>query len=69
MDGLPGLEKVISEEFPKAKVPQKFEEAVADGMRSLFHAFSREKAREFFSALRANREAPPCENHQHPRKA
>lgn len=47
MDGLPGLEKVFVEEFPKAKVqrcqvhvarnvlakvPQKFKETVADGM-------------------------------------
>ncbi|MEM5787355.1 MAG: transposase, partial [Syntrophobacteraceae bacterium] len=50
MDGLPGLEKVFAEEFPKAKiqrcqvhvarnvlakVPQKFKEAIADGMRSI----------------------------------
>jgi putative transposase len=63
MDGLPGLEKVFKEEFPKAKVqrcqvhvarnvlakvPQKFKEAVADGMRSIFYASTREKARELF---------------------
>jgi len=63
MDGLPGLEKIFKEEFPKAKVqrcqvhvarnvlakvPQKFKEAVADGMRSIFYASSREKARELF---------------------
>ena len=53
MDGLPGLEKVFAEEFPGAKVqrcqvhvarnvldkvPQKFKEAVADGMRYIFYA-------------------------------
>ncbi len=68
MDGLPGLEKVFVEEFPKAKVqrcqvhvarnvlakvPQKFKEAVADGMRSIFDASSREKAREFFAEFKA----------------
>jgi putative transposase len=68
MDGLPGLEKVFAEEFPKAKVqrcqvhvarnvlakaPQKFKEAVADGMRSIFYASSREKAREFFAEFKA----------------
>ena len=68
MDGLPGLEKVFAEEFPKAKVqrcqvhvarnvlakaPQKFKEAVADGMRSIFYASSREKARELFAEFKA----------------
>ncbi len=68
MDGLPGLEKVFAEEFPKAKVqrcqvhvarnvlakvPQKFKEAVADGMRSIFYASSKEKAREFFVEFKA----------------
>lgn len=72
MDGLPGLEKVFGEEFPGAKVqrcqvhvarnvlakvPQKFKEAVADGMRSIFYASSREKAREFFSEFKAKWEA------------
>ncbi len=68
MDGLPGLEKVFADEFPAAKVqrcqvhvarnvlakvPQKFKESVADGMRSIFYASSREKAREFFSEFKA----------------
>jgi len=67
MDGLAGLEKVFAEEFPSAKVqrcqvhvarnvlakvPQKFKEAVADGMRSIFYASSREKAREFFAEFK-----------------
>lgn len=67
MDGLPGLETVFKEEFPKAKVqrcqvhvarnvlakvPQKFKQAVADGMRSIFYASSREKAREFFTEFK-----------------
>jgi len=63
MDGLPGLEKVFKEEFPKAKVqrcqvhvarnvlakvPKKLKKAVADDMRSIFYASSKEKAMEFF---------------------
>ena len=63
MDGLPGLEKVFREEFPKAKVqrcqvhvarnvlakvPRKLKKAVADDMRSIFYASSKEKAMEFF---------------------
>ena len=66
MDGLPGLEKVFTEEFPQsrvqrcqvhvarnvlAKVPRKFKQAVADGMRSIFYASSREKARELFAVF------------------
>ena len=62
MDGLPGLEKVFREEFPQskvqrcqvhvarnvlAKVPQKLKQKVADDMRSIFYASSREKALEF----------------------
>jgi putative transposase len=62
MDGLPGLEKVFREEFPKgkvqrcqvhvmrnvlAKVPQKLKQKVADDIRSIFYASSREKAVEF----------------------
>jgi putative transposase len=68
MDGLPGLEKVFKEEFPKArvqrcqvhvarnvlaKVPQKFKQAIADEMRSIFYASSREKAVELFGQLKA----------------
>lgn len=63
MDGLPGLEKVFREEFPKAKsqrcqvhvarnviakVPKKLKQSVADDMRSIFYASSRQKARELF---------------------
>lgn len=63
MDGLPGLQKVFVEEFPKAKVqrcqvhvarnvlakvPQKSKQMVADDMRSIFYASSKEKARELF---------------------
>jgi len=62
MDGLPGLEKVFREEFYKskvqrcqvhvarnvlAKVPQKLKQKVADDIRSIFYASSREKAVEF----------------------
>jgi putative transposase len=67
MDGLPGLEKVFKEEFPKAKVqrcqvhvarnvlakvPQKFKQAIADEMRSIFYASSREKAVELFGQFK-----------------
>jgi putative transposase len=62
MDGLPGLEKVFREEFYKskvqrcqvhvarnilAKVPRKIKQSVADDIRSIFYASSREKAQEF----------------------
>jgi len=62
MDGLPGLEKVFREEFPQgkvqrcqvhvarnvlAKVPKKLKQEVADDIRSIFYASSREKALEF----------------------
>ena len=68
MDGLPGLEKVFKEEFPKArvqrcqvhvarnvlaKVPKKFKQAVADGMRSIFYASSKTKARDLFIEFKA----------------
>ena len=67
MDGLPGLEKVFKEEFPKAKVqrcqvhvvrnvlakvPKKLKKAVADDMRSIFYASSKQKAMEFFDLFR-----------------
>jgi putative transposase len=63
MDGLPGLETVFKEEFPKAKlqrcqvhvarnvlakVPKKLKRAVADDMRSIFYASTKKKAMEFF---------------------
>jgi putative transposase len=62
MDGLSGLEKIFLEEFPRgkvqrcqvhvtrnvvAKVPQKLKQKVADDIRSIFYASSKEKAREF----------------------
>jgi putative transposase len=61
MDGLPGLEKIFREEFHQgkvqrcqvhvarnvlAKVPQKLKQKVADDIRSIFYASSREKALE-----------------------
>jgi putative transposase len=64
IDGLPGLEKVFREEFPRgkvqrcqvhvarnvlAKVPQKLKQKVADDVRSIFYASSRDKAMELFS--------------------
>jgi putative transposase len=67
MDGLPGLEKVFREEFPKAKVqrcqvhvasnvlakvPRKLKKAVADDMRSIFYASSKKKAMEFFDIFK-----------------
>nr|CBX27322.1 hypothetical protein N47_H21440 [uncultured Desulfobacterium sp.] len=67
MDGLPGLEKVFKEEFPKAKVqrcqvhvsrnvlakvPRKLKKAVADDMRSIFYASSKPKAMEFFEIFK-----------------
>ena len=75
MDGLPGLEKVFREEFPQskvqrcqvhvsrnvlAKVPQKLKQQVADDMRSIFYASSREKALEFSSQFneRWHKEVP-----------
>ena len=63
MDGLPGLEKVFKEEFPGAKiqrcqvhvarnvickVPQNMKQKVADDMRSIFYASSKEKSLKFF---------------------
>lgn len=63
MDGLAGLEMVFREEFPHAevqrcqvhvarnvlaKVPKKLKSEVADDMRSIFYASSKEKAKEFF---------------------
>jgi len=63
MDGLPGLEKVFKEEFPRAKVqrcqvhvarnvlakvPRKLKQSVADDMRSIFYASSKKKAYELY---------------------
>jgi len=67
MDGLPGLDKVFKEEFPKAKaqrcqvhvarnvlakVPKKLKKKVADDMRSIFYASSKKKAMEFFDIFK-----------------
>ena len=67
MDGLPGLEKVFQEEFPKAKVqrcqvhvvrnvlakvPHKCKRMVADELRSIFYASTREKANAFFDSFK-----------------
>jgi len=67
MDGLPGLEKVFKEEFPKAKVqrcqvhvsrnvlakvPKKLKKAVADDLRSIFYASSKQKAMGFFDIFK-----------------
>jgi putative transposase len=63
MDGLPGLEKVFKEEFPNGKVqrcqvhvarnvltkvPHKMKMKVADRIRDIFYASSKEKATEFY---------------------
>ena len=63
MDGLSGLEKVFKEEFANAKVqrcqvhvarnvvakvPKKLKKDVADDLRSIFYASSKEKALEFY---------------------
>ena len=67
MDGLPGLEAVFKEEFPQAKtqrcqvhvarnvlakVPKKFKQEVADDLRSIFYAPSRENAWTYFESFR-----------------
>jgi putative transposase len=67
MDGLSGLKRVFKEEFPKAKVqrcqihvarnvlakvPRKLKKVVADDVRSIFYASSRNKAMEFFREFR-----------------
>ena len=67
MDGLSGLEKVFKEEFIHAKVqrcqvhvaknvlakvPKKLKKTVADDMRSIFYASSRQKALEFFATFK-----------------
>jgi putative transposase len=67
MDGLPGLEKVFTEEFSSAKiqrcqvhvarnimskVPHGLKEKVADDIRSVFYASSKTKALEFFAEFK-----------------
>jgi putative transposase len=66
MDGLAGLEKVFEEEFPRAKVqrcqvhvarnvlakvPHKVKKEVADDLRSIFYASSKEKAKGFYTGV------------------
>lgn len=75
MDGLSGLQKVFEEEFPNAKVqrcqvhvarnilakvPHKLKKAVADDLRSIFYATSKEKADEFYRRFyeKWNKEIP-----------
>jgi len=63
IDGLPGLERIFKEEFLNAKVqrcqihvarnvlakvPKKLKKVIADELRSIFYASSRDKAIEFF---------------------
>ncbi len=70
--GLPGLEKVFAEEFPQAKiqrcqvhvarnvlakVPQKMRGDVADRIRDVFYAPSREKARAAFDRIATDYES------------
>ncbi|MCP4651468.1 MAG: IS256 family transposase [PVC group bacterium] len=67
MDGLPGLEMVFKEEFPQAKtqrcqvhvarnvlakVPKSTKKEVADDMRSIFYASSKEKALGLFESFK-----------------
>jgi putative transposase len=79
MDGLTGLESVFKEEFSNAKiqrcqvhvarnvlakVPKKLKKAVADEMRSIFYASSRQKAMELFTEFkqRWERQLPSAVN-------
>lgn len=70
MDGLSGLEKVFTEEFPQAqiqrcqvhvarnvlaKVPKKLKQEIADEIRSIFYASSKKKAWEFFESFQKRR--------------
>ena len=63
MDGLPGLERVFKDEFYQAqvqrcqvhvsrnvlaKVPKKYKQQVADGIRSIFYASSKKKSLSFY---------------------
>jgi putative transposase len=68
MDGLPGLEKVFKEEFINAKVqrcqvhvarnilakvPKKHKQDIADEVRSIFYASSKQKALGFFNDFKS----------------
>jgi len=67
MDGLPGLESVFKDEFPRAdvqrcqvhvarnilaKVPRKLKKIIGDEVRSIFYASSRKKALQFFDQFK-----------------
>jgi len=67
MDGLPGLEKVFTEEFRNAKiqrcqvhvarnvlakVPMRLKQLVADDIRTIFYASSKKKAMKYFNQFR-----------------
>lgn len=67
MDRLRGLDRVFKEESPKtevqrcqprvassipAKVPRKLKKTIGNEMRSIFYAFTREKALEFFLSFK-----------------
>ena len=67
MDGLSGLEKVFKEEFSNAsvqrcqvhaarnvisKVPQKHKKEIADDLRSIFYASSKDKAKAFYKEFK-----------------
>lgn len=71
MDCLPGLENVFAGEFSKARAqrcqihvagnvlveaPRKFTQVVADGMRSILYASSKEIVRQFFAEFKAKGE-------------
>lgn len=66
MDGLSGLERIFTEEFPKAeiqrcqvhvarnvlaKVPMKLKQEVASDVRTIFYASSEKKAMEYFESF------------------
>lgn len=66
MDGLPGLEKVFKQEFPNAKVqrcqfhvnqnvlakvPKKMKQEVADRLRDIFYASSKENAMKYYQTF------------------
>jgi putative transposase len=68
MDGLTGLEAVFKDEFRKAKiqrcqvhvarnvlakVPKKYKQAIADEMRSIFYASSKDKSLALFKAFKS----------------
>lgn len=68
MDGLTGLETVFKDEFRKAKiqrcqvhvarnvlakVPKKYKQAIADEMRSIFYASSKDKSLALFKAFKS----------------